>query len=127
MSRRRRVLMTGVFFVLGLVFGFVSLYLGPLGLIEALIILGLVLFQVRRLPERGGAYLFGMSLLPVGILGAIVARVPACGHTASATQCYQPITIVALVAYAVGGLVGAVLLGIALRRLFGVTTASPST
>lgn len=118
--------MTAVFFFLGLIFGFVSLYLGPLGLIEALIVLGLVLFQVRKFPERGGAYLFGMSLLPLAILTAIVSRVPQCGHQAAGAQCYEPVTIVALVAYGVAGLGGAALLGIALRRLYGVTTASES-
>jgi hypothetical protein len=118
--------MTALFLVLGLVFGFISLWLGPLGLIEALIVLGLVLFQVRRFPERGGAYLFGMSLLPVLILASIVSRVPACGHQAAGTQCYEPVTLVALTAYSAGGLAGAVLLGIALRRIFGAPTASPS-
>ena len=118
--------MVAVFFFLGLVFGFVSLYLGPLGLIEALIVLGIVLFQVRRFPERGGAYLFGMSLLPLAILAAIVSRVPQCGHQAAGAQCYEPLTVVALVAYGAGGLVGAVLLGVALRRLYGATTASES-
>lgn len=118
--------MTALFLGLGLVFGFVSLSLGPLGLIEALIVLGLVFFQVRRFPERAGAYLFGMSLLPVAILGAIVSRVPACGHQGPGTQCYTAITLVALVAYSAGGLAGAVLLGVALRRTLGATTRSQS-
>jgi hypothetical protein len=109
------------FLVLGLVFGFVSVALGPLGLIEALIVLGLVLVQVRRYPERSGAYLLGASILPVISLAAIVARVPACpgsGVVSTAPECYAPITLPALAAYAVAGLVGLVLLGIALRRLF---------
>lgn len=116
--------MVAAFLALGLVFGFASLWLGPLGLIEALIVLVLVLVQARRFPERIGAYLVGTSLLPVAILLAIISRVPACGP--ARTGCYGPLTIVALVAYSVGGLVGAALLGIALRRLFGAATASRS-
>jgi len=114
--------MVAVFLALGLLLGFVSLWLGPLGLIEALVVLVLVLVQVRRFPERIGAYLFGMSLLPVAILAAIISRVPACGP--ATTGCYGPLTIVALVAYGVGGLVGAALLGVSLRRLFGASAAS---
>ena len=49
------MLVAAAFLALGLVFGFVSLALGPLGLLEALIVLGLVLVQVRRFPERAGA------------------------------------------------------------------------
>ncbi len=107
--------------MLGLVFGFVSVALGPLGLIEALIVLGLVLVQVRRFPERSGAYLVGTSVLPLISLASIVARVPACptsGVLSTAPECYAPITVPAIIGYAVAGLVGAVLLGIALRRLF---------
>lgn len=109
------------FLGLGLVFGFVSLALGPLGLIEALIVLGLILLQVRRLPERTGAYLVGMSVLPVVVLLSIVSRMPACpasGVPSTAPQCYAPITAPAIAGYAVLGLIGAVLLGIALRRLY---------
>jgi hypothetical protein len=109
------------FLVLGLVFGFVSVALGPLGLIEALIVLGLVLTQVRRFPERSGAYLVGASILPVTSLASIVVRMPACpgsGVLSTAPECYAPITLPAIAAYAVVGLVGAVLLGIALSRLF---------
>lgn len=124
--RRRRLLALG-FLVLGLVFGFVSVALGPLGLIEALIVLGLVLLQVRRFPERSGAYLLGVSVLPVISLAAIVARVPACpqsGVVSTAPECYAPITVPALAAYAAAGLVGVVLLGIGLRRIF--RSAAPS-
>jgi hypothetical protein len=95
--------------------------LGPLGLIEALIVLGLILLQVRRLPERSGAYLLGMSILPVIALASIVSRMPACpasGALSTAAQCYAPITAPAIAGYAVAGIVGAVLLGIALRRLY---------
>ncbi len=95
--------------------------LGPLGLIEALIVLGLILLQVRRLPERSGAYLVGMSILPVIALASIVSRMPACpasGALSTAPQCYAPITVPAIAGYAVAGIVGAVLLGIALRRLY---------
>jgi hypothetical protein len=109
------------FLGLGLVFGFVSLALGPLGLVEALIVLGLILVQVRRFPERTGAYLVGASLLPVVILASIVARMPACpaaGALSTAPQCYAPITGPAIAGYAVAGLAGALLLGLGLRRLF---------
>jgi len=95
--------------------------LGPLGLVEALIVLGLILLQVRRLPERSGAYLVGMSILPVIALASIVSRMPACpasGALSTAPQCYAPITVPAIAGYAVAGIVGAVLLGIALRRLY---------
>jgi len=107
------------FLVLGLIFGFVSLALGPLGLIEALIVLGLVLVQVRRLPERSGAYLVGFSILPVIVLASIVFRLPAC-HTpisSTAPQCYVPLAVPALIAYAAAGVIGALLFGRALRRL----------
>ncbi len=120
-ARRRRLLVALGFLVLGLVFGFVSVALGPLGLIEALIALGLVLVQVRRFPERSGAYLLGASILPVIILGSFVARMPPCpgpGVASTAAECYAPITAPAIAGYAIAGLVGAVLLGIALRRLF---------
>ena len=98
-----------------------SLALGPLGLIEALIVLGLILVQVRRLPERTGAYLVGVSILPVIVLASILSRMPACpgpGVPSTAPQCYAPITVPAVLGYAVAGLIGAVLLGIALRRLY---------
>jgi hypothetical protein len=111
----------GAFLVLGLVFGFVSLALGPLGLIEALIVLGLVLVRVRRYPERSGGYLLGLSILPIIILASFVARMPACpasGAVSSSPQCYNPVTVTAIVGYALAGLAGAVLLGLALRRLF---------
>lgn len=104
-----------------MVFGFVSLALGPLGLIEALIVLGLVLVQVRRFPERSGAYLVGMSLLPLIILASIVTRMPPCpatGAASAAPQCYAPITMPALLAYAMAGVGGAILTGVALRRLY---------
>lgn len=103
-----------------MVFGFVSLELGPLGLIEALIVLGLVMVQVLRFPERTGAYLVGTSLLPVFLLGSIVTRMPSCPGTGVATatsQCYAPITVPVLLAYAVAGVGGAVLSWVALRRL----------
>jgi hypothetical protein len=106
---------------LGLVFGFVSIALGPLGLIEALIVLGLVLVQVLRFPERTGAYLVGASLLPVIILASIVTRMPSCPAgvvQAAGSECYAPITVPALLAYAVAGIGGAILTGVALRRLF---------
>ena len=83
--------------------------------------LGLILVQVRRYPERAGAYLVGSTLLPVIILASIVGRLPACpasGVLSTAPQCYAPITVPALAGYAVAGLVGAVLLGVALRRSF---------
>jgi hypothetical protein len=106
---------------LGLVFGFVSLTLGILGLIEALVVLGVIVVRVRRFPERTGAYLVGMSLLPLIILPSIVARMPACpssGAPTTAPQCYAPITVPAIVGYALAGLAGAVLVVVALRRFF---------
>jgi hypothetical protein len=78
MADRRRLLIAAGFLVLGLVFGYVSVALGPLGLAEALIVLGLILLQVRRFPERSGAYLVGMSILPVIALASIVSRMAAC-------------------------------------------------
>ena len=83
--------------------------------------LGLVMVQVRRYPERPGAYLVGMSILPVIVLASIVSGMPACpgsGALSGARQCYAPITVPAMGGYAIAGLVGAVLLGVALRRLF---------
>ena len=96
-----------------------SLALGPLGLIEALIVLGLVLIQVRRLPERTGAYLVGMSLIPVIVLASIVFRLPACPSPVpkTATQCYAALAVPALIAYGLVGVIGAVLLGNVVRRL----------
>jgi len=118
-GRRRRLLFAAGFLVLGLIFGFVSLALGPLGLIEALIVLGLVLVQVRRLPERSGAYLVGFSIIPVIALASIVFRLPACPSPVPSTapQCYAPLAVPALIAYVIAGLIGAVLLGTTLRRL----------
>lgn len=111
--------MTALFFFLGLIFGYVSLALGLLGLIEALIVLGLVLWQVRRFPERSGGYLLGLSLLPVIVLGTIVSRMPVCdGSRSPSAECYAPITGPALGAYAIAGLIGAVMLGRTLRRMF---------
>ena len=104
-----------------MVFGYVSVALGPLGLAEALIVLGLIVLQVRRFPERSGAYLLGMSVVPVIALASIVSRMPACpssGALGTASQCYAPITVPAIAGYAVAGLAGAVLLGVALRRLY---------
>jgi hypothetical protein len=124
-DRRRRLPIAAAFFGLGLIFGFVSVRLGPLGLIEALIVLGLILVQVRRFPERSGAYLVGMSLLPLIILASIVARMPSCPATdvlSAAPQCYAPITVPAMVGYALAGLAGALLTGAALRRLFRPST-----
>jgi hypothetical protein len=95
--------------------------LGPLGLAEALIVLGLILLQVRRFPERSGAYLVGMSIVPVIALTSIVSRLPACpasGALSAAPQCYAPITLPAIAGYAVAGLVGAALFGVGLRRLY---------
>ena len=105
--------------MLGLIFGFVSLALGPVGLIEALIVLGLVLLQVRRLPERTGAYLVGMSIIPVIVLASIVFRLPACPTPLprTAAQCYAPLAVPALIAYGLVGVIGVVLLGSALRRM----------
>ena len=92
---------------------------GPLGLIEALIVLALVLFRVRRFPERVGAYLIGVSIIPLVLLVGIIARMPSCdvGHNARG-ECYAPITGPAAIAYAIVGLLGGVILGLTLRRLF---------
>ncbi len=71
-----------------------------------MIVLGLVLVQVRRLPERSGAYLVGFSIFP--------------GHTpitSTAPQCYAPLAVPALIAYAAVGVIGALLFGRALPRL----------
>jgi hypothetical protein len=88
-------------------------------LAEALIVLGLVLVQVRRLPERTGAYLVGMSIVPVIVLASIVVRLPVCPTPAESTapQCYAPLAVPALIAYGVVGVLGAVLLGKVVRRM----------
>jgi hypothetical protein len=96
--------------------GFVSA-LGPLGLIEAVIVLVLVLIRVRRFPERSGAYLLGMAVLPLVILIAVVTQLPSCGQRAGAAQCYQPVQLIALGAYAVAALVGLAMLGMAGRSM----------
>lgn len=96
-----------------------SLALGPLGLAEALIVLGLVLVQIRRWPERTGAYLVGMSIIPVIVLASIVFRLPACPTPVprTAAQCYAPLAVPALIAYGVVGVIGAVLSSNAVRRM----------
>ena len=89
-------------------------------MIEALIVLGLILVQVRRFPERSGAYLMGASIVPLVALASIVARLPACpgsGPLRTTPSCYAPITVPAMVAYGLAGVVGAILLALALRRL----------
>jgi hypothetical protein len=119
-------LIAAAFLGLGLIFGFVSFALGPLGLIEALIVLGLILVQARRFPERSGAYLMGASIVPLVILASLVARLPACpgsGALPTSASCYAPITVPAMVAYGIAGVAGAILLGLTLRRLF----SSPSS
>ena len=119
-------MIAAAFLGLGLIFGFVSFALGPLGLIEALIVLGLILVQVRRFPERTGAYLMGASIVPLVILASLVARLPACpgsGTLPTGASCYAPITVPAMIAYGIAGVAGAILLGLALRRLF----SSPSS
>lgn len=105
--------------------GFASLALGPLGLIEALIILGLVLLRVRRFPERVGSYLIGASVIPIVLLAAIVTRMPSCDVGRSVRgECYAPITGPALIGYVIVGLVGAAIVGLTLRRWFA-PAASP--
>ena len=89
--------------------------LGPLGLVESLIVFGLIVLRVRRFPERSGAYLLGMSIVPVIVLGSIVLRMPACPASGA---CYAPITLPAIAGYAVAGIVGAILSAIGLRRLY---------
>ena len=89
--------------------------LGPLGLVESLIVFGLIVLRVRRFPERSGAYLLGMSIVAVIVLGSIVLRMPACPASGA---CYAPITLPAIAGYAVAGIVGAILSAIALRRLY---------
>jgi hypothetical protein len=105
--------------------GFASLALGPLGLLEALIVLAIVLFRVRRFPERTGGYLLGASVVPVILLGSLIARMPSCDIGRSAHgECYAGITGPALIGYGLVGLLGAVLLGMTLRRLFDNSAAS---
>jgi hypothetical protein len=86
-----------------------------------LIVLGLVMVQVRRYPERSGAYLLGASILPLIVLTSIVSQMPACpgsGVLSGAPRCYAPVTQPAIGGYAIAGLVGALLLGFGLRRIF---------
>ena len=100
--------------------GFFSLELGPLGLLEALIVLGIALARVRRFPERTGAYLIGASLIPIALIGALMARMPSCDVGRSAHgECYAPITGPALVFYVLLGLVGVAITAFALRRMAG--------
>ena len=105
--------------------GFASLALGPLGLIEALIVLGLVMIRIRRFPERVGAYLVGTSIIPIVLIVQTIARMPSCdvGHSARG-ECYAPITGPALIGYAIVGLLGSLILGLTLRRLFAGTPSS---
>lgn len=99
--------------------GFASLALGPLGLIEAVIILGLVMIRVRRSPERTGAYLVGASLLPLVLLISLMLRMPSCDVGRSAHgECYAPVTGPATIIYGIAGLAGAALIGLTLRRSF---------
>ena len=100
--------------------GFASLALGPLGLIEALVVLGLVLVRVRRFPERAGAYLVGASLIPLVLSISLIQRMPSCDVGRSAHgECYAGVTGPATIAYGIAGLVGVGLIGMALRRSFG--------
>lgn len=103
--------------MLGLLLGFASLAFGPLGLIEALVVLGLVLIRVRRFPERSGAYLMGVSLIPLVLLISLMLRMPSCdvGHSARG-ECYAPATGPATVVYGIAGLGGAALIALGLRR-----------
>ena len=98
---------------------------GPLGLIEALIVLALVLFRVRRFPERVGAYLIGVSIIPLVLLVGTITRMPSCdvGHSARG-ECYAPITGLAVIGYAIVGVLGAVIVGLTLRRLFAGVPSS---
>lgn len=105
-------------------FGFVSLRLGPIGLAEALIVLALVLVQVRRMPERSGAYLIGMSLLPLIYLASIVTRIAPCWAKPAPIPCYAPITLIAVVAYSVAGIVGIGLLVLGVRPSPGLSPAN---
>ena len=105
--------------------GFASLALGPLGLIEAVVILILVMSRVRRFPERVGAYLVGVSIIPLVLLVGIIARMPSCDVGRSARgECYAPITGLAVIGYAIVGVLGAVIVGLTLRRLFAGVPSS---
>ena len=98
--------------------GFFALRLGPLALIEALIILAIVGFRVQRFPERTGAYLLGGSLIPVITFLSIIVRMPACQAGASLHgECYAPITGPAVIGCVIVGLVGAAILALGLRPM----------
>ena len=104
--------------------GFGSLELGPLGLIEAAVILAILVVRFRSFPERAGGYLLGVSVVPIILLGSIVTRMPSCDAGLSRHgECYATITGPALIAYALVGLVGAGLLAFALGRLLAHRTA----
>ena len=99
--------------------------LGPLGLIEAVVILILVMFRVRRFPERVAAYLVGVSIIPLVLLVGIIARMPSSDVGRSARgECYAPITGLAVIGYAIVGVLGAVIVGLTLRRLFAGVPSS---
>jgi hypothetical protein len=105
------------FFAGGLVLGFMSAWSGPLGLMLAALVFGTVVVQLLQFPERCGAYLLGVSVAPLILLGSIVSRMPACdiGHSTTG-ECYGPITGPAMIGYAVIGVVGAVILAVSARR-----------
>jgi hypothetical protein len=98
--------------------GFFALKLGPLALVEALIILAIVGFRIRRFPEQTGAYLLGASLVPVIVLASTVARMPACqAGVSSHGECYAPITGPMVIAGVILGLIGAAILAVGLRPM----------
>lgn len=98
--------------------GYASLAPGPLGLLEASIILALVTIRIRRYPERAGGYLLGIAVVPLVLLGAIIARMPSCDVGQSARgECYAPITGPALIGYALAGLLGPALIALTVVRL----------
>jgi hypothetical protein len=99
----------------------VSLALGPLGLVEALIVLGLVVFGMRRFPERTGTYLMGMSVIPVILLLAIVVRLPQCPVHGTAVGCYSSVTLAVLAVYVIVGIAGALITVRAWLRLRSAT------
>lgn len=94
--------------VAGIIAGYGSLALGPVGWIGAFIVTGLVLFGLRRRPLAIGLYLILLGAIAVAILVPTVVGSQACLGTAfgevtgsgtGSGTCYSPITNVALGAY----------------------------
>lgn len=118
--RHRQLLITVLFFVLGLltdVLAFQPSILGRLAPIPVFVILGIALARFRRFPERTGGYLLGISLVPAVLAAVIVIREPSCRAVRRAyVECYTPAAIPFLIGFVLVAVIGAVVLVISFRR-----------